>query len=70
MSISCKQPRCSDILLQHPDIDLTIRDKSGNTPFAMAMSVKDNEAGQAILKREPKAAEQVSSECAQLYQTS
>ena len=43
----------------HPDLDLTIIDKSGSTPFAMAMSVKDTETGQAILKREPKAAEQV-----------
>lgn len=60
VSISCKQPRCSDILLLHPNLDLTVRDKSGNTPFAMAMSVKDTEAGQAILNREPKAAEQVS----------
>lgn len=59
VSITCKQPQCSDILLTHPDLDLTIRDKSGRTPFAKAMAVKDNEAGLAILKREPRAAEQV-----------
>ena len=59
VSISCKQPQCSDILLSHADLDLTVRDKAGNTPFAKAMEVKDNEAGLAIIKREPKAAEQV-----------
>lgn len=59
VSISMKQPRCSDILLGHPDIDLTVRDKHNQTPFATALAVKDNETGLAILKREPKAAEQV-----------
>ena len=59
MSITCKQPQCSDILLHHPVLDLTLRDKSGNTPFAKALSVRDNEAGMAILNRESKAAEQV-----------
>lgn len=59
LSISCKQPQCSDLLLAQTDLDLTIKDKAGNTPFAKAMAVKDNEAGRAILKREPKAAEQV-----------
>ena len=59
VSITCKQPQCSDILLRHSDLDLTIRDKSGDTPFAKALSVKDNEAGLAILNREPNAAEQV-----------
>ncbi len=59
VSISRKERQCSDILLSHPDLDLTIKDKSGNSPFAKAMAVKDNEAGLAILKREPKAAEQV-----------
>ena len=36
-----------------------MRDKSGSTPFAKALIVKDNAAGLAILNREPKAAEQV-----------
>ena len=67
VSIACKQPQCSDILLLHSDLDLTIRDKAGNTPFAKAMAVKDNEAGLAILNREPKAAEQVSVSCAHLW---
>ena len=59
ISITCKQPSCSDILLAHPDLDLATRDKNGHTPFAAAMAVKDNKAGLAILTREPNAAEQV-----------
>lgn len=48
------------LLLSHPALDLSLRDKSGITPFAAAMSRKNNKAAQAILSREPKAAEQVS----------
>lgn len=59
VSISCKQPQCSDFLLQHPKIDLTLRDNQGRTPFATALAAKDNRAGQGILQKEPKAAEQV-----------
>lgn len=59
VSISCKQPRCTEILLLHPNIDLTVKDKNGKTPFAAALAAKDHEAGGAILTREPKAAEQV-----------
>lgn len=47
------------LLLSHPALDLSLRDKSGITPFAAAMSRKNNKAAQAILSREPKAAEQV-----------
>lgn len=61
VSISCKQPQCSTVLLSHVDLDLTVKDKAGHTPFAKAMTAKDDEAGRAILKREPKAAEQVDS---------
>nr|XP_045601096.1 rabankyrin-5-like [Procambarus clarkii] len=46
------------LLLSHHALDLTLRDKSGITPFAAAMSRKNNKAAQAILSREPKAAEQ------------
>ncbi|ROT61389.1 Ankyrin repeat and FYVE domain-containing protein 1 [Penaeus vannamei] len=46
------------LLLSHPALDLSLRDKSGITPFAAAMSRKNNKAAQAILSREPKAAEQ------------
>jgi len=60
VSISCKQPRCSDILLTQENLDLTVRDKNNQTPFAVAMATKDNQIGLSILNREPSAAEQVS----------
>ncbi|XP_062587167.1 rabankyrin-5-like isoform X2 [Saccostrea cucullata] len=47
------------LLLAHPGLDLTVRDRSGLTPFAAAMTTKNNKAAQAILNREPNAAEQV-----------
>ncbi|CAL4119884.1 unnamed protein product, partial [Meganyctiphanes norvegica] len=46
------------LLLSHPSLDLAVRNKAGVTPFAAAMSQKNNKAAQAILDREPKAAEQ------------
>ena len=47
------------LLLSHPMLDLTIKDRQGLTPFAAAMMTKNNKAAQAILDREPTAAEQV-----------
>ncbi|XP_060560051.1 rabankyrin-5-like, partial [Ruditapes philippinarum] len=47
------------LLLSHPNLDLNLRDKNGLTPFAAAMTTKNNKAAQSILNREPKAAEQV-----------
>ncbi|XP_064612506.1 rabankyrin-5-like [Liolophura sinensis] len=47
------------LLLSHPGLDLTVKDKQGMTPFAAAMTTKNNKAAQAILNREPTAAEQV-----------
>lgn len=47
------------LLISHPDIRLSIRDRQGMTPFACAMTHKNNKAAEAILKREPGAAEQV-----------
>lgn len=47
------------ILLCHPAIDLKIRDKSGNTPFAAALTVRNHKAAQNILERLPNAAEQM-----------
>ncbi|XP_017884422.1 rabankyrin-5 [Ceratina calcarata] len=46
------------LLLCHPNIDLTKRDKKGLTPFATALTYRNNKAAQAILERLPKAAEQ------------
>lgn len=51
------------LLLAHPGLDLTIRDRAGLTPFAAAMTTKNNKAAQAILNREPNAAEQVEFRC-------
>uniref|UniRef100_A0A1B0CGM8 Putative ankyrin n=1 Tax=Lutzomyia longipalpis TaxID=7200 RepID=A0A1B0CGM8_LUTLO len=47
------------ILLCHPSIDLRQRDKSGNTPFAAALTVRNHKAAQNILQRLPNAAEQI-----------
>lgn len=47
------------LMISHPDIQLGIRDRQGMTPFACAMTYKNNKAAEAILKREPGAAEQV-----------
>lgn len=46
------------ILLCHPSIDLKLRDKTGNTTFATALTVRNNKAAQSILERLPNAAEQ------------
>lgn len=47
------------LLISHPDIKLSVRDRQGMTPFACAMTFKNNKAAEAILKREAGAAEQV-----------
>ncbi|XP_077996108.1 rabankyrin-5-like isoform X2 [Glandiceps talaboti] len=47
------------LLMSHPLLDLTLRDRSGQTPFAAAMTIKNNKAAQMILDREPGAAEQL-----------
>ncbi len=50
-----------NILLEQPGIDLCIRDKSGLSPFATAMTFKNNRAAEKILVLEPAAAEQYDS---------
>ncbi|CAH2222887.1 rabankyrin-5 isoform X1 [Pelobates cultripes] len=47
------------LMISHPDIKLNVRDRQGMTPFACAMTFKNNKAAESILKREPGAAEQV-----------
>lgn len=47
------------ILLCHPNIDLKIRDKAGNTCFAAALTARNHKAAQSILERLPNAAEQM-----------
>ncbi|KAL0267274.1 UNVERIFIED_CONTAM: hypothetical protein PYX00_009592 [Menopon gallinae] len=46
------------LLLCHPGLDLTLRDNSGLTPFAAALTYRNNKAAQAILEKLPTAAEQ------------
>ncbi|KAG8122752.1 putative Ankyrin repeat and FYVE domain-containing protein [Naja naja] len=47
------------MMISHSAIQLNLRDRQGLTPFACAMTYKNNKAAEAILKREPGAAEQV-----------
>lgn len=47
------------ILLCHPNIDLKVRDKAGNTCFAAALTFRNHKAAQSILERLPNAAEQI-----------
>lgn len=46
------------LLLSIPEIDLSLRDKSGFSPFATALTFRNNKAAQAILDKLPSAAEQ------------
>ncbi|XP_060532687.1 rabankyrin-5 isoform X2 [Cylas formicarius] len=46
------------LLLSVPEIDLSLRDKNGFSPFAAALTSRNNRAAQAILDRFPSAAEQ------------
>ena len=60
MAISNQHGVIIQLLISHPDIHLNVRDRQGLTPFACAMTYKNNKAAEAILKRESGAAEQVS----------
>lgn len=59
IAISNQHPVIIQLLISHPDIRLSVRDRQGMTPFACAMTYKNNKAAETILKREPGAAEQV-----------
>lgn len=59
MAISNQHSVIIQLLISHPDIHLSVRDRQGLTPFACAMTYKNNRAAEAILKRESGAAEQV-----------
>uniref|UniRef100_A0A8C2ECW5 Ankyrin repeat and FYVE domain containing 1 n=1 Tax=Cyprinus carpio TaxID=7962 RepID=A0A8C2ECW5_CYPCA len=59
VAISNQQSVIIQLLISHPEIRLNVRDRQGMTPFACAMTHKNNKAAEAILKREPGAAEQV-----------
>lgn len=59
IAIENKHEEIIKILLCHPNIDLKIRDKTGNTCFATALTFRNHKAAQAILERLPNAAEQM-----------
>ncbi|TRY99299.1 hypothetical protein DNTS_003990 [Danionella cerebrum] len=59
VAISNQQSVIIQLLISHPEIRLNLRDRQGMTPFACAMTHKNNKAAEAILKREGGAAEQV-----------
>lgn len=59
VAISNQHSVIIQLLISHPEIRLNIRDRQGMTPFACAMTHKNNKAAEAILKREAGAAEQV-----------
>lgn len=57
-AIANQNPVIISLLLACPGLDLSLRDKQSHTPFAAAMTTRNNKAAEAILSREPKAAEQ------------
>lgn len=61
VAISNQHEEIISILLKHPTIDLKVRDKLGNTPFASALTVRNHKAAEKILDRMPNAAEQMDS---------
>ncbi|CAB3379555.1 Hypothetical predicted protein [Cloeon dipterum] len=58
LAVSNQNSKITSLLLCHPELDLSVRDKSGLTPFAAALTCRNNKAAQAILDRLPSAAEQ------------
>jgi rabankyrin-5 len=58
LAVSNQNARITSLLLCHPQLDLSVRDKQGLTPFAAALTCRNNKAAQAILDRMPSAAEQ------------
>jgi len=61
LAIENQHEQIITILLRHPNIDMKIRDKLGNTPFATALTVRNHKAAERILDRMPTAAEQTDS---------
>lgn len=61
IAITSKHPIVIRLLLSHPELNMNVTDRSGQTPFAVALRTRDHEAAAAILSREPGAAEQFDS---------
>lgn len=59
IAIQNQHPSIIALLLCHPSIDLSLRDKTGLSPFAAALTVRNHKAAEAILDKMPNAAEQV-----------
>jgi rabankyrin-5 len=59
VAIKNKQEEIIKVLLEQPSIDLKIRDKNGNTPFALTLAVRNHKVAQRILEKMPNAAEQM-----------
>jgi ankyrin repeat protein len=59
IAILNKHHMCIHLLMSHPSVDLNLKDRNGHTPFAAAMAVRDNDAANTILSREPNAAHQI-----------
>lgn len=59
IAIANKSEIIMRLLLSHPQLKLQLRNKYGQTPFAIALEKRENKAAQAILDREPSAAEKV-----------
>jgi len=61
IAITSHNPIVTRLLLSHPELNLMLKDRMGQTAFAVAMNAKDNEAASAILSREPSTAEEFDS---------
>ncbi|XP_050504422.1 rabankyrin-5 [Diabrotica virgifera virgifera] len=61
IAIESQQEEIISLLLSVPEIDLSLRDKAGLSPFATALTFRNNKAAQAILDKFPSAAEQFDS---------
>lgn len=59
MAIKNQHAGIITLLLCHPSIDLTKRDRTGLTPFAAALTCRNDKAARSILDKLPAAAEQV-----------
>ncbi|KAH1019084.1 hypothetical protein HUJ05_006745, partial [Dendroctonus ponderosae] len=61
LAIENQQDQIISLLLSVPEIDLTRLDKTGLTPFASALTLRNHKSAQAILDKLPSAAEQCNS---------
>ncbi|XP_050312552.1 rabankyrin-5 [Anthonomus grandis grandis] len=60
-AIENRQEEIIDLLLNVPEIDLSLLDKNGLSPFACALTHRNHKAARAILDKQPTASEQYDS---------